>query len=70
MIKALLDPLGHGDEWRETLRTVLAGCEHVAPSTHLGFTDRLAFDAGMATGSGPTRWECNTMHFDIPTKVR
>ncbi|VWC21064.1 Abi family protein [Burkholderia lata] len=38
MMKALLDPLGHGGEWREALRATLTGCEHVDPATHLGFT--------------------------------
>lgn len=38
MMKALLDPLGHGGEWRDTLRATLTGCEHVDPATHLGFT--------------------------------
>ncbi|KVR69760.1 DNA-binding protein [Burkholderia cepacia] len=38
MMKALLDPLGHGSEWREALRATLTGCEHVAAAAHLGFT--------------------------------
>jgi hypothetical protein len=38
MIKALLDPLCYGNEWRETLRRTLAGCEHVDPTAHLGFS--------------------------------
>lgn len=38
MMKALLDPLGHGTEWREALRATLTGCEHVDAAAHLGFT--------------------------------
>ncbi|MDW9250125.1 abi-like family protein [Burkholderia cepacia] len=38
MMKALLDPLGHGSEWREALRATLTGCEHVDAVAHLGFT--------------------------------
>ncbi|NHB05391.1 Abi family protein [Burkholderia cepacia] len=38
MMKALLDPLGHGSEWREALRATLTGCEHVDAAAHLGFT--------------------------------
>ncbi|MBY4726045.1 MULTISPECIES: Abi family protein [Burkholderia] len=38
MMKALLDPLGHGGEWREALRATLTGCAHVDPATHLGVT--------------------------------
>ncbi|WP_175953208.1 Abi family protein [Burkholderia sp. BCC0405] len=38
MMKALLDPLGYGGEWREALRAALTGCDHVEPSRHLGFT--------------------------------
>jgi abortive infection bacteriophage resistance protein len=37
MIKALLDPLGYGAEWRESLKTTLASCRHVDASAHLGF---------------------------------
>ena len=37
MMKALLDPLGYGDEWREALRITLTGCDHVEPLAHLGF---------------------------------
>ncbi|MBU9344055.1 Abi family protein [Burkholderia multivorans] len=70
MVKALLDPLGHGDEWRETLRTVLAGCEHVAPSTHLGFTTDWHLTPAWQQALARPDGECNTMHFDIPTKVR
>ncbi|KWF99895.1 DNA-binding protein [Burkholderia cepacia] len=38
MMKALLDPLGHGSEWREALRATLTGCGHVDAAAHLGFT--------------------------------
>ncbi|WP_232467486.1 Abi family protein [Burkholderia ubonensis] len=37
MMKALLDPLGYGGEWREALRNALSGCRHVEPAAHLGF---------------------------------
>ena len=37
MIKALLDALGHGDEWRDALADTLATCRHVDGELHLGF---------------------------------
>ncbi|WP_243712365.1 hypothetical protein [Burkholderia pyrrocinia] len=37
MMKALLDPLGYGAEWRDALRKTLAVCDHVDPRAHLGF---------------------------------
>jgi abortive infection bacteriophage resistance protein len=37
MMKALLDPLGYGGEWRDALSRTLAGCCHVDARTHLGF---------------------------------
>jgi len=37
MMKALLDPLGYGGEWRDALLKTLAGCDHVDPKAHLGF---------------------------------
>ena len=37
MIKALLDPMGYGGEWRESLKTTLASCRHVDAAAHLGF---------------------------------
>ncbi|ODP35702.1 Abi family protein [Pandoraea sp. ISTKB] len=37
MIKALLDPLEHGAEWRDELAKALLTCRHVEPLIHLGF---------------------------------
>lgn len=37
IIKALLDPMGHGAEWRESLKTTLGSCRHVDVAAHLGF---------------------------------
>lgn len=37
VIKALLDPIGYGDEWRDALLQTLASCRHVEPDAHLGF---------------------------------
>lgn len=38
MIKALLDPLGHGVCWKQALRDTLSSCIHVDPGAHLGFS--------------------------------
>ena len=37
IVKALLDPMGHGAEWRESLKTTLGSCRHVDVAAHLGF---------------------------------
>jgi abortive infection bacteriophage resistance protein len=37
IIKALLDPLGYGDEWCDALSQTLASCRHVDAHAHLGF---------------------------------
>ncbi|MEQ0776603.1 Abi family protein [Paraburkholderia tropica] len=37
MMKALLDPLGYGGEWRDALSRTLTGCCHVDARVHLGF---------------------------------
>ncbi|CAM2152160.1 protein of unknown function [Pararobbsia alpina] len=37
MMKALLDPLGYGAAWRDSLLSTLSSCQHVDALTHLNF---------------------------------